>query len=160
MENASKALIIAGEILIAILILGLLVYGYNNLSYFSKEQETEKQKEQLAEFNREYESYNKKLLRGVEVISLMNKVISANKKYENEEYYKISVEIQILENIEVNGKVLNAGTYNEQYYNSKIVNDEEIFTELKRRIFDCTDIKYNTNSGRINYMKFIERSIT
>lgn len=160
MENASKALIIAGEILIAILILGLLVYGYNNLSYFSKEQETEKQKEQLTVFNREYESYNKKLLRGIEVISLMNKVISNNQKYKNEEYYKIKIEFQLLEPININGSILNIGTYNEEYYNSKIINNEGIFTELKRRIFDCIDVKYNTNSGRINYMKFIERNIT
>lgn len=98
MENASKALIMAGEILIGILILGLLVYGYNNLSYFSKEQETETEKKQLAAFNMEYESYNRKLLRGVDVISLMNKAISNNEKYkDNLEYYGIDITFEMVE---------------------------------------------------------------
>ena len=32
MENASKALIMAGSVLIAILVIGMLVLGYRNLS--------------------------------------------------------------------------------------------------------------------------------
>lgn len=98
MENASKALIMAGEILIGILILGLLVYGYNNWSYFSDEQEKSKEIKQLAAFNREYESYNRRLLRGVEVISLMNKAISNNEKYkDNLGYYGIDITFEMVE---------------------------------------------------------------
>ncbi len=48
-------------------------------------------------FNKEYESYNRKLLRGVDVISAMNRAIDNNAKYTteqgyDEEYYKIDVE--------------------------------------------------------------------
>ena len=98
MENASKALLIAGEVLIAILIIGILVYGYNNLSYFSDEQEMSQEIKQLTVFNREYESYNRKLLRGVEVISLMNKAISNNEKYkDNLGYYGVDITFEMVE---------------------------------------------------------------
>ena len=39
MENASKALIMAGSVLIAILVIGLLVFGYNQLSDLEQQKE-------------------------------------------------------------------------------------------------------------------------
>ena len=60
MENASKALIIAGGFLIAILVISLLVTGWNKLTYFSKTQEEIQTVEQIIEFNKEFESYNMK----------------------------------------------------------------------------------------------------
>lgn len=160
MENASKALLIAGEILIAVLILGIIVYAYNNLSFFAKEQEEDTLKKQITAFNREYESYNRKLLRGVDVISVANKAISNNTKYENENYYYIQVEFEIIEAINVDGSKLDVGTYNLNYYSSNIMNNSSIFTELKRKVFDCTKLDYNNQSGRVNYMKFVERNVT
>ena len=105
MENASKALIMAGEILIGILIIGLLVYGYINISSFNKEKEGTIKTEQLATFNKEYESYNRKLIRGVDVISVINKAIDNNKKYDNEKEYNISISFELIEELAAYKKV-------------------------------------------------------
>ena len=64
MENASKALIIAGGILIAILVVSLLVTGWNKLTYYNREKEEIQTVEQIINFNKEYESYNKRVVRG------------------------------------------------------------------------------------------------
>ena len=78
MENASKALLMAGGILIAVLIIGVLIYSFGTMSgYFSAEQDIEAA-QQLKIFNDQYESYNRKLLRGTDVISVMNKAININ----------------------------------------------------------------------------------
>lgn len=81
MENASKALIIAGGILISILILSVLVYSFGNISQYFSSEEKVQQTEQLTTFNNQYESYNKKLLRGTDVISVINKAKDNNTKY-------------------------------------------------------------------------------
>ena len=165
MENASKALIIAGEILIALLIITVIVWGYGNIRDLQNQSKTDEEIEQLAVFNKEYESYNKKLIRGVEVISLMNKAINNNAKYENEGYYKIQIEFELKEEIRSSSVHLRTGVvYNIQNYINTIKNDLEpeigSFIQLKRRIFDCVKIEYNNDSGRVNYMKFVERKVT
>lgn len=174
MENASKALIMAGEILIALLIIALLVFGFTKISNLSETKQGTIEAEQLAAFNKQYESYNRKLLRGVDVISLINKAIDNNKRYDNEEYYKINVEFSMAETTVY---VMNNGDKDDKRWKKttktfkkegkytfdsymEIVNDEEAFTDFKRRVFDCEEIRYNKDSGRINYMYFKERKLS
>ncbi|MCI8482663.1 MAG: hypothetical protein HFJ27_06470 [Clostridia bacterium] len=97
MENAAKALLIAGGILIAVLLIGLLVYSFGSMNgYFEEQQQTEKT-EQLTAFNQQFESYNRKLLRGTDVVSILNKVLDNNKKYEYEDNYTIIAEFEMKE---------------------------------------------------------------
>ena len=56
MENATKAFIIAGGMLIAMLIVGLLVWGYNNISNFQRTNVETEALEQIAEFNSRFEA--------------------------------------------------------------------------------------------------------
>lgn len=105
MENASKALIMAGEILIGILVIGVLVYGYTNIRSLKAEEQGGAKSEQLAALNREYESYNRKLLRGVDVISVINKAIDNNNKYEYENAYNISISFELIEELAAYKKV-------------------------------------------------------
>lgn len=80
MENASKALIMAGSVLIALLIIGALLLMFNNLSSY-QETDTQSTKEaQVIEFNNQYETYNRKNVRGSELYSLMNRVVDYNKR--------------------------------------------------------------------------------
>lgn len=72
MENASKALLIAGGVLIAILIVSVLVVTLNIVNSNQKTREKALATEQLAEFNQKYESYNKRALRGTDIITLKN----------------------------------------------------------------------------------------
>lgn len=78
MENASKALIIAGGILIAIIILTMFIMMFNRMTSIQKTQEEKTKMEQLAAFNAEYEAYNKSQMYGADVITLKNKVNENN----------------------------------------------------------------------------------
>ena len=128
MENASKALLIAGGVLIAIIIITMFIMMFNRLSSIQKEQEEQTKIEQLAAFNAEYEAFNKKVMYGVDVITLINKVADNNKKYSNNMDYKITV---LLNGAEIKDSSSLIGTDQEKY------------------LFKCTKITYN-NLGRVN----------
>lgn len=73
MENASKALLMAGSVLIAIIIIALLVRIFTNISSFQKTQLSEQEQEQLVAFNEQYTKYLGKYVYGTEVRTLKNK---------------------------------------------------------------------------------------
>ena len=81
MENITKALLIAGGVLFAILILTLLVIFHNQLSAYYTEQHDAKMVEQVTEFNNKFDNYNGQTIRGNELISVMNKVVDYNRTY-------------------------------------------------------------------------------
>lgn len=84
MENASKALIMAGGVLIALMIIGALVLMFSNLSTYQKSNIESDRDSQIVEFNNKYETYNKQNLRGSELYSLLNKVIDYNRRQSTE----------------------------------------------------------------------------
>ena len=71
MENASKALIMAGSVLIAILVIGLLVLGYNNLSSLEQTREDSEANLKGEEYMQRFEQYYRTLY-GSELLSLAN----------------------------------------------------------------------------------------
>ena len=73
MENASKALIMAGGILIAILIIGLLVNSFTNVSDLKQTQLSEEEQAQIIAFNERYTKYLGQYVYGTEVATLKNK---------------------------------------------------------------------------------------
>ena len=94
MENAAKALLIAGGILIAIMILTVLVYAITTKNRIEKAEYEKVQLEKIAKFNSEFEAYNKNRLYGIDVISVINKAIAHNKKMQatkTEDKYFINV---------------------------------------------------------------------
>lgn len=84
MENASKALIMAGGVLIALMIIGALVLMFSNLSTYQETNIESNRDSQIVEFNNKYETYNKQNLRGSELYSLLNKVIDYNRRQSTE----------------------------------------------------------------------------
>ena len=74
MENASKALLIAGGILIAVIIISLLVVMFTQIGDYQKSQSSGSKESQLAEFNRDFERYTEDEIRGVDLVSLINKI--------------------------------------------------------------------------------------
>lgn len=78
MENAAKALEIAGGVLIALLIISLFVYMFNKVSYHQAVQNQNLETQKIEAFNKTYESYNKSILYGADVISVINMAISHN----------------------------------------------------------------------------------
>lgn len=127
MENASKALMIAGGVLIAIIILAMFLMMFNRIASIEEEQEQKNKMEQLAAFNSEFEAFNKKVMYGTDVITLINKVAENNRKYSNNQTYKIIIK---LNDVEVTSSSHLIGT------------DEE------QKVFECIGLTYNT-AGRV-----------
>lgn len=92
MENATKALTMAGGVLIAIMVIALAYLMVDNISD-SRQVDVEAEKaKQIAEFNRDFLSYNKKLLRGTDLITVINKAIANNEKYaDQDKVYDINI---------------------------------------------------------------------
>lgn len=112
MENAAKALIIAGGILLAIMTLTLLVYGITTTARIEQVKAESEKTEEISNFNMEYETYNKKRMYGVDVITVINKAINHN-------------------------KAMNAANIGDPYYiNIKLITREEFKSELRIITYD------------------------
>lgn len=81
MENAAKALEIAAGVILAVILMSLIAYFFSTISAWPQQQDDMESAEQLAEFNLEYEVYDKSAMYGVDVISCLNKARSNNEKY-------------------------------------------------------------------------------
>lgn len=133
MENASKALVMAGGILIALMILGSLVLLFSNLQDYQNKTDASTKQSQIAKYNSQFEPYNKENLTLMELKSLYNKIISNNERYP---------EYEIEQNIETVYPNIS-----DEF--STISEDDKI-----KSVFKCTKIEYNNLDGRISKMWF------
>ena len=78
MENATKALMMAGGVLLALLVISLLVYAWGSFSDYYDNQSSLSDIEDLTEFNLQFTNYDRDDVMGYEIISLMNKVVDYN----------------------------------------------------------------------------------
>ncbi len=76
MENASKALIIAGAILLSILIISLGIMIYNNASGVVKN--SSMNQVEIQQFNQQFTQYEGTKVRGATVISMAQAVLANN----------------------------------------------------------------------------------
>ena len=173
MENASKALLMAGGILIALITIAVLVRTFSNISEFQMSKLSEEEQAQLVAFNEQYTKYLNQHVYGTEVISVINNSL-------NNTSHKITTKI----------KFANSGngyTYNKYIYNYtkkdydievierkrgatlEIVNDGENNStvndfidslrsagNLNTMAFKCTSIGYDSY-GRVNSIAFEEK---
>ena len=79
MENATKALVMAGSVLIALMIIGALILMFGNLSSYQNVATQSERESQIIEFNRKYETYNRNKVRGSEIYSLLNQAVDYNR---------------------------------------------------------------------------------
>lgn len=137
MENASKALIMAGSILTALLVIGLLVFFYRNMQAWKKTGETSLQVEQATEFNKQYDVYARDIY-GSELLSIVNKVNDYNKKEStNKGYTSINVELKVEK--ESIGNNENYFKKRNKNYNSIDIN--KIIERLKDDINNAATVK-------------------
>lgn len=97
MENASKALLMAAGVLIALMTVVLLVVMFDNLSNSQNENVQTTREAQIIEFNNQFTTYLRDDIRGSDMISLMNKVADYNaRKGDNsdEKYQQMSLTIR------------------------------------------------------------------
>lgn len=149
MENASNALLMAGGILIALLIIGALVMMGANLQSYQNNNDDLTKSSQIAEFNNQFEPYNKDNLTLMELKSIFNKIESNNVQHP---------EHKIDHNID---KILlaNSGMPEddiERFLNDKNGGFKKIDDQYKQNLkFNCQSqyIEHDTE-GRINYIAF------
>ena len=88
MENASRALVMAGGVLIALLVLGALMLMFNNLSVYQNQQDQNVKNDQIAEFNNQFIPYEKDNLTLMELKSVYNKIESNNQRNPDRQIYQ------------------------------------------------------------------------
>lgn len=152
MENATKALEIAGSVLLGVLILGLLVFEYRKISNLKKVEEDVKVSQQSEDFNKKFEAYNRNLY-GSELLSLANQIQDYNDRYagektsqyENQGYQKVEVTIEI----KTATNRLAAGTCKLSYF-LEVYNDlaKDIENMNKNCKYKNKSISYWANSGK------------
>lgn len=142
MENATRALTMAGGILIALMILGALFLMFNNLSSYQNQNDTSTKSTQIAEFNNQFEPYNKKdNLTLMELHSVYNKVNSNNTK--NPEY-----KIEMIYEFNSNHEDRNL----KENFKSNFTAIEE--AEKMNSTFSCINIENKGVDGRISKIVF------
>lgn len=181
MENASKALLMAGGMLLAILLISVGVLGYTRIKSFKTTEAEISAKKQIQAFNAEYEAYNRKLLRGIDVISVVNKAISNNEiqdpindsdpcyvniVFETKTKFETTVDRS---NKKIRNAPLEESTINEYksvYYNEtgKHANVSEIEFEGKEKlgqfINNPTKTEWTPNSEIVDFFKQDAKTIT
>lgn len=164
MENASKALLMAAGILIAIILISLLVAMYKGVSLFQRQQVSQEDAARIEEFNSFYTKYSGRYVYGTEVITVINQTV--NNKASNDvtvevimqsDYtYKIGKVTYTAKSITVNtGEVI---TNTDGYITSiDKKNLTAVDGNLRTRAFQCTGITYDTTTGKVNGIKFEEK---
>ena len=69
MDNAAKALRIAGGVLLGLMVTSLLIFAINAWQKYQKANYQSIQNQQITKFNSTFDAYNKKALRGSELVS-------------------------------------------------------------------------------------------
>jgi len=171
MENASKALIMAGSILIALLTIGALMFMFDNISGVEKQKNQNAEIDEILKFNRQFEAFDTVGLRGTDILTVVNKMADYNDSndVQVQEYSGMSMTVEFLNtNIttEFRGtKTLNDNNTGDLYKwfeytegSKKMTSslEAEKQTEFKRKYFKCTNVEYDNNTGRVIRMEFKE----
>lgn len=80
MENATKALVIAATVLIAVLILSVGIYVFNHYMGFAYKNEENRAKQALVQYNTKFEKYIDKELTIQDVLTIVNLANDYNKR--------------------------------------------------------------------------------
>ena len=150
MENASKALIMAGSILIALLIIGLLVIGYNQISGLEQTRTDTDVNQKMVEYMRQFEQFNRTLY-GSELLSLANLQEDYNTSEAREDvgYDRIEITVQINREI-VGSQYFMPGT------NSlEAIAEDQKKLEEDMASYDKPQSKYNNRSVKYYSQKKI-----
>lgn len=173
MENASRALIMAGAMLIAILTVSLLVWGWGRISQYNQKSEQVAMVEQITKLNREIESYDKQVVRGYELVSLANLIEDTNSKFPiSEGYTPVSalVNFRDFEKSVTNYTAITKAQKNEltsgielstfmnEYYNvSKNGGDTSFLKVFKESYFQCDNVEYSDYKEKNNSIAKVKR---
>lgn len=152
MENASKALIMAGSVLLSVLIISALVLLFNQIGAFKRSEVSEKDIEKLAEYTKQIETFKRDLY-GSELLSLCNLIEDYNARQADLGYDKIQVNVTLNNAIEKltvdeNGREVSGAkaSISKSYNSSKqLVTD---FNKLQDEVNYYKNKKYKNDNGK------------
>lgn len=143
MENASKALLMAGGIFIALMIIGALLLMFNQIGDYEKAQSSNEKVSQVADFNKEFVKYTYDDIKGYDLISLINKAIDFNGKsgvgnsvdYDKKITIKVTLGKSFADKYGVDGKltIFNIKQYEVKDSNSDFAKAILNFSELETK---------------------------
>ena len=132
MENAAKALLIAGGTLIGILLLTFFAYIYNQMSADTKEVYSMLKRPEISSFNQQFLNYE-----GREDLNIQDVVTIVNLARDNNESKKRPTTIEVL----VDGSNWVA--------NSSLDLDEQIKNNIGKK-YKCNNVNVNPDSLLVN----------
>ena len=175
MENASKALIMAAEILVGVLIISIAVYLIMTMGEYSANTTSRLEDAQITQFNQQFlQYYGTTAIQGEEphpiectiheIVGVANLAQKINTQYGFEEveeisddsyYIQIDLKIghKVFEHIEAMSQeeLINLVKNNSIYYTQ-----EADQTKANTQYFMCEEIGYAEHTRLVNYMKFVE----
>ena len=184
MENASKALIMAGSVLLALIVIGAFILMLTNLNDYQEKNDTTLQQQQIVEFNNQFSTYDRTGLRGSDMLSLMNRIIDYNSRKTTEDigFQKMKITIKgldsnILQSLRYetsgNNLLIKKNTYTQDNLSEIVTKPQELerkyqkkyITQLVSNISKFMDI-YNSSLSinqkiqEINEKKWLPKSVT
>lgn len=184
MENASKALIMAGSVLLALIVIGAFILMLTNLNDYQEKNDTTLQQQQIVEFNNQFSTYDRTGLRGTDMLSLMNRIIDYNSRKTTEDigFQKMKITIKgldsnILQSLRYetsgNNLLIKKNTYTQDDLSEIVTKPQELerkyqkkyITQLVSNISKFMDI-YNSSLSinqkiqEINEKKWLPKSVT
>ena len=181
MENASKALIIAAEVLIGMIVISIGVYLFKYFSNYSEENYKIIETTQITEFNNKFlKFYGETTVNGVEkpiectihdIVSLAN--LAQRTNIENdliEEHKQGNNQFQIKEDVNMDSSLyikidlVNDGKMNENLelktnaYLINLIKENDLVDKTKIKYYICSECTLDESTGRVKYIKFISKS--
>ncbi len=138
MENASKALIMAGSVLLSMLIIGALVFMFSSLGNLMQTEAGAEEAQKLAEYNKQIETFDRSLY-GSEVLSVANLIADYNIRQSNlKGYQAITLEVYI--------KPISGAAYMNQ---TEYTNYKELTKKFKELESDLNKWKLGSNNRKL-----------
>lgn len=149
MENASKALLMAGSILMSLLVIGVLTIAYNQMSIAEQERVNAEEANKVVDYGKQFEQYNKTIY-GSEILSLGNLKL---------DYNRLQAELKTYEPINIFARFnSNVAEGSNIYIASGNRTIEEIRTGIRRLENDIAYYEKKEN-GKVAPKDRIKRSI-
>lgn len=169
MENASRALIIAAEVLLGMMIIAVAVTLFNTLSSFSQTTIEEMEKKKLSEFNSNFSKYYGKIDgKAIEVtihdiisVAYFAKQNNIDNELQNELGYNeytnyVQVDVRIGNSNITRLEMKSEEEYNKLIQENSLVADEN-GKQTQTKQFICTQVVYSEISGRVIYVSFSDQ---
>lgn len=148
MENAAKALRIATGVIIGMLIVTLIWYMYHQFVEIPRQEEKYAKEQEMVEFNKVYQAYNKQSIKGHKLISLMNMTIANNEKYSDVAEYHINIIVKNKFDLKSYKQKRDNPSYKGEY--------EKFLEQIKGKAYKCINVENGGPNGRISSMTFQE----